>query len=218
MPPQTFSVTDSWPSAPHLLLEREHRAPAVALAALVRVDGDVVEPQIAAAPSEEDRPDAASVLLDGPDPDVRRREAGGEDRPDVAVDLDARVVSGHAGELDEPALVLRAMGGIPRVVLVVAERAERDHGPERNGAAAAILRGVRIYGDLAPWFHLLTAPADYAGEAARYRGLILDELPEARTLLELGSGGGNNASHLKAALHVHAGRSLAADAHALAAS
>jgi SAM-dependent methyltransferase len=56
---------------------------------------------------------------------------------------------------------------------------------------------VRLYGDLAPWFHLLTAPEDYAAEAERYRGLILDAAPGARTLLELGSGGGNNASHLK---------------------
>jgi hypothetical protein len=57
---------------------------------------------------------------------------------------------------------------------------------------------VRIYGDLAPWFHLLTAPADYAAEAERYRSLIQGEVPNAHTLLELGSGGGNNASHLKA--------------------
>ena len=56
---------------------------------------------------------------------------------------------------------------------------------------------MRIYGDLAPWYHLLTAPADYAGEAARYRSLIEEEVADARTLLELGSGGGNNASHLK---------------------
>jgi hypothetical protein len=55
---------------------------------------------------------------------------------------------------------------------------------------------VRLYGDLAPWFHLLTAPEDYAAEAERYRGLIIDALPDAQTLLELGSGGGNNASHL----------------------
>jgi SAM-dependent methyltransferase len=55
---------------------------------------------------------------------------------------------------------------------------------------------VRLYGDLAPWFHLLTAPSDYAEEAARYRDAFLEELPEAKTLLELGSGGGNNASHL----------------------
>ncbi len=57
---------------------------------------------------------------------------------------------------------------------------------------------MRLYGDLAPWFHLLTAPEDYAVEAERYRGLIVDAVPEARTLLELGSGGGNNASHLRA--------------------
>jgi SAM-dependent methyltransferase len=56
---------------------------------------------------------------------------------------------------------------------------------------------VRLYGDLAPWFHLLTAPEDYAVEAERYRSLIVDALPDARTLLELGSGGGNNASHLR---------------------
>ena len=54
-----------------------------------------------------------------------------------------------------------------------------------------------MYGDLAPWFHLLTAPSDYEGEAARYRSLIHEEVPDAKTLLELGSGGGNNASHLK---------------------
>jgi len=57
---------------------------------------------------------------------------------------------------------------------------------------------MRLYGDLAPWFHLLTAPEDYAEEAARYRSLILTAVPDAHTLLELGSGGGNNASHLKA--------------------
>lgn len=55
---------------------------------------------------------------------------------------------------------------------------------------------MRLYGDLAPWFHLLTAPSDYADEADRYRRLITEACPDARTLLELGSGGGNNASHL----------------------
>ena len=57
---------------------------------------------------------------------------------------------------------------------------------------------MRLYGDLANWFHLLTAPGDYEAEATRYRDAILAELPEAVTLLELGSGGGNNASHLRA--------------------
>jgi SAM-dependent methyltransferase len=57
---------------------------------------------------------------------------------------------------------------------------------------------MRLYGDLAPWFHLLTAPEDYAAEAERYRRLVTGVVPDARTLLELGSGGGNNAAHLKA--------------------
>lgn len=58
---------------------------------------------------------------------------------------------------------------------------------------------ARMYRELAHWWPLLSAPADYAEEAAFY----LDALRSAsrrpiRTLLELGSGGGNNASHLKA--------------------
>jgi SAM-dependent methyltransferase len=55
-----------------------------------------------------------------------------------------------------------------------------------------------MYSDLAPWFHLLTAPADYAEEAAFVVSVVgsTAEGP-ARTLLELGSGGGNTASHLK---------------------
>jgi SAM-dependent methyltransferase len=56
---------------------------------------------------------------------------------------------------------------------------------------------MRLYTDLAAWFPLLTAPADYAAEAARYEALALAACPTATTLLELGSGGGNNASHLK---------------------
>jgi SAM-dependent methyltransferase len=57
----------------------------------------------------------------------------------------------------------------------------------------------KLYTELAGWFHLLTAPADYAEEAEFYRQAILsasDQVPQ--TILELGSGGGNNASHLKA--------------------
>ena len=57
----------------------------------------------------------------------------------------------------------------------------------------------RLYGELADWFHLLTAPEDYAEEAELYRRVLLEACDEPpRTVLELGSGGGNNASHLKA--------------------
>lgn len=59
-----------------------------------------------------------------------------------------------------------------------------------------------LYTELAEWFHLLTRPADYAEEAALFVKTIDAVLPVAaggprRTMLELGSGGGNNASHLK---------------------
>ena len=57
----------------------------------------------------------------------------------------------------------------------------------------------KLYGELAPWWPLLSAPADY-GEEAEFLHKVLFETCESppRTLLELGSGGGNNASHLKA--------------------
>lgn len=57
---------------------------------------------------------------------------------------------------------------------------------------------MRLYGDLAPWFHLLTHPDEYAEEAdhiVRLAEAACASRPE--TLLELGAGGGNNASYLK---------------------
>jgi SAM-dependent methyltransferase len=56
----------------------------------------------------------------------------------------------------------------------------------------------RMYTDLADWFHLITAPAEYAEEAQFYFDTIAQagSMPP-RTLLELGSGGGNNAWHYK---------------------
>ena len=56
----------------------------------------------------------------------------------------------------------------------------------------------KMYGKLAPWFHLLTAPEDYAEEAAFYYKTLTRALGRRpKMLLELGSGGGNNASHMK---------------------
>jgi SAM-dependent methyltransferase len=58
--------------------------------------------------------------------------------------------------------------------------------------------GPKLYGELAAWFHLLTAPEDYAEEAQLYRRLLLERADgPVENVLELGSGGGNNASHLK---------------------
>jgi SAM-dependent methyltransferase len=57
----------------------------------------------------------------------------------------------------------------------------------------------KLYAELASWFHLLTAPEDYAEEAKLYAGLLTAAADSpVHRVLELGSGGGNNASHLKA--------------------
>src|ERR1043166_358939 len=57
----------------------------------------------------------------------------------------------------------------------------------------------KLYGELASWFHLLSSPPDYAEEAEFARSLIVEAAATPPyTVLELGSGGGNNASHLKA--------------------
>lgn len=59
-------------------------------------------------------------------------------------------------------------------------------------------RTPRLYADLASWWPLLSAPADYAEEAAFFTQTLLDASDRPpQTVLELGSGGGNNASHLK---------------------
>ena len=56
---------------------------------------------------------------------------------------------------------------------------------------------MRLYSDLAPWFHLITHPGEYAGEADHLLRLVdAANIGTAKTLLELGSGGGNLASHL----------------------
>jgi SAM-dependent methyltransferase len=59
-----------------------------------------------------------------------------------------------------------------------------------------------LYGDeLAPWFHLLTPPSEYLDEAAFALGLFREHVTgPLETALELGSGGGNMASHLKRSL------------------
>lgn len=57
----------------------------------------------------------------------------------------------------------------------------------------------KLYAELASWWPLLSAPSEYADEAVYYRLLLTAAGdPPASTLLELGSGGGNTASHLKA--------------------
>lgn len=55
-----------------------------------------------------------------------------------------------------------------------------------------------LYSDLAKWWPLCSAPAEYKQESQIYlRAILRHSSPRPLTLLELGSGGGNNASHLK---------------------
>jgi hypothetical protein len=57
---------------------------------------------------------------------------------------------------------------------------------------------MKFYDELAEWWPLLSAPAEYQEEAAFFQRILLNRCEQAsQTLLELGSGGGNNASHLK---------------------
>lgn len=60
---------------------------------------------------------------------------------------------------------------------------------------------LRLYHDLAEWYPLLTPVGDYVEEAAFYRRQFENYCQRPpRTLLDLGSGGGHNAAHLKATL------------------
>ncbi|HMQ63616.1 MAG TPA: hypothetical protein PKE06_23230 [Flavilitoribacter sp.] len=52
---------------------------------------------------------------------------------------------------------------------------------------------MKLYQELATWWHLFSSPADYAEEAGLYWDIIARHKPDIRTALELGSGGGNNA-------------------------
>lgn len=57
---------------------------------------------------------------------------------------------------------------------------------------------LKIYRELAAWWTLFSSPDDYAEEAAFFLARLRERCTVApRSLLELGSGGGNNALHMK---------------------
>jgi SAM-dependent methyltransferase len=56
----------------------------------------------------------------------------------------------------------------------------------------------RFYGELAAWWLLISPPEEYAAEAAEAAALLAAASIPVREVLELGSGGGHCAVHLKA--------------------
>lgn len=56
---------------------------------------------------------------------------------------------------------------------------------------------LRFYGDLAPWWPLISPPEEYEEEAIFAASLLRSATVPVREVLELGSGGGHNALHLK---------------------
>ncbi len=54
-----------------------------------------------------------------------------------------------------------------------------------------------FYAELAPFWSILSPVEEYAGEAAEFERVLHAAIPEGRTLLELGSGGGHNAFYLR---------------------
>ncbi len=61
--------------------------------------------------------------------------------------------------------------------------------------------GYRLYGDLAPWWPLISPPAQYRDEAARLAAVLRAAAGGGPlTVLDLGCGGGHLAAHLKAAM------------------
>ena len=57
----------------------------------------------------------------------------------------------------------------------------------------------KLYDQLTPWWPLISPPHEYEEEAGIYRRHLVEACDGTpRTILELGSGGGHNASHLKA--------------------
>lgn len=55
----------------------------------------------------------------------------------------------------------------------------------------------KMYKKLASWWPLISAPEDYEEEATAFKNILTGNCKGIKTLLELGCGGGNNASHLK---------------------
>jgi SAM-dependent methyltransferase len=57
---------------------------------------------------------------------------------------------------------------------------------------------MKLYNELASWWPLMSPASEYAEEAAFYHQTLANAVTQPiRSIVELGSGGGNNASHMK---------------------
>lgn len=56
---------------------------------------------------------------------------------------------------------------------------------------------LKMYTTLAPWWPMVSSPADYKEEASIFSDILMKNCTACESVLELGSGGGNNASHMK---------------------
>ena len=69
---------------------------------------------------------------------------------------------------------------------------------DEHGGRSGTLNDEKLYSELAHWWPLLSPPSDYEEEANIFKSeIIRHSTGHPKTMLELGSGGGNNASFLK---------------------
>src|SRR5690348_819924 len=73
---------------------------------------------------------------------------------------------------------------------------EPVHADQQVSANLRPMLRLELYGALAEWWPLISSPEDYRDEAAFFANLLAAD-GATKTVLELGSGGGNNALHLK---------------------
>src|SRR6516225_9685846 len=67
----------------------------------------------------------------------------------------------------------------------------------QDGAMAPDTDRYRLYSDLAAWWPLISPPEEYTEEAAFAARLLGQAARPVQEVLELGSGGGHSASHLR---------------------
>ena len=180
--------------AERLGVDRLHELEAAQLAnALDRFGSEPVV--IATAASVVDDPDCRRrlaghcvVWLDAPPGYLAQRLTGTDHRRKLGLDP-ARALAAQASSRR------RHFETVADVVVLVEGRSVHAIVEEILGALRPL---PLMYTELAGWFHLITAPEDYAEEAAFYWETIRETARRpVETLLELGSGGGNNAFHLK---------------------